>query len=147
MHENNPLPSVGAANGRDQLGMFAKGNRLATGNPQARRAAELRKVLRDATTEEDVRGVWKALTGAAMGGDTVAMRLFLEHTVGKPTTTVEVATTDGAPIQTDVTAIVAIIQQEEPDPDRRLKIARRILQLGQPRENTDGPVDDNGTAD
>jgi hypothetical protein len=139
-------PWVGTAIGREPNGLFAKGNRLATGNPQARRAAELRKVLRDATTESDVRDVWKALTAAAVGGDIVAMRLFLEHTVGKPTTTVEVATTGDAPIQTDITQIVAIIQQEEPDPDRRLKIARRILQLRQQPENTDGPDDGNSTA-
>jgi hypothetical protein len=139
-------PWVGTAIGREPNGLFAKGNRLATGNPQARRAAELRRVLRDATTDEDVRIVWKALTTAAAGGDVIAMRLFLEHTVGKPVTPVEVATSGDVPIQTDITQIVAIIQQEEPDPDRRHKIARRILQLRQPNESTNGPDDGNGTA-
>ena len=113
-----PEPWVGTAIGREPNGAFAKGNRLATGNPQAKRAAELRKVLREATTEDDVKDVWKALTAAAVGGDVIAIRLFLEHTVGKPTTTVEVTGAGEAPIQTDITAIVAIIQQEEPDPDR-----------------------------
>lgn len=143
----SPEPWVGTAIGRESNGAFAKGNRLASGNPQAKRAAELRKVLREATTEDDVKNVWKALTGAAVGGDVIAMRLFLEHTVGKPTTTVEVTGAGEAPIQTDITAIVAIIQQEEPDPDRRLKIARRILSLGQQTVEVEahGPVDGNGT--
>jgi hypothetical protein len=140
--ESRPLePWVGTANGREANGLFAKGNRLATGNPQAKRAAELRKVLRDATTEDDVKDVWKSLTAAAVGGDVIAIRLFLEHTVGKPVTPVEVTGAGEAPIQTDITAIVAIIQQEEPDPDRRLKIARRILSLGQQTVEvaSDGP--------
>jgi hypothetical protein len=139
-------PWVGTAIGRESNGAFAKGNKLATGNPQAKRAGELRKVLRDATTEDDVKNVWKALMVAAVCGDVVAIRLFLEHTVGKPVTPVEVTGAGEAPIQTDITAIVAIIQQEEPDPDRRLKIARRILSLGQRTVEvlSDGPVDGNG---
>jgi hypothetical protein len=131
-------PWVGTAIGREPNGLFAKGNRLATGNPQARRAAELRKVLRDATTEEDVRGVWKALTGAAMGGDTVAMRLFLEHTVGKPVQALEISGTEGEPVKFNMAAFVGVIQTALVDhPEAQYKLAAALK--GVKLDGPDGP--------
>ena len=135
------------SDGRVEGGLFAKGNTISKGfgNPNAKRMSEYKKALIACGSEEDIQRLYSTLMAAALAGDVQAAKLLLDHLVGRPTQPIEVTGAGEAPIQTDITAIVAIIQQEEPDPDRRLKIARRILSLGkQPVEQPDGPVDGNG---
>jgi hypothetical protein len=129
-----PEPWVGTAAGRGSNGLFAKGNTLASGNPQAKRAAELRKALRDATTEEDVKSVWKALTAAAIGGDVIAIRIYLEHTIGKPTTTVEIAgNADGESIKVETAHTMAVILAAlSKHPAAKLDVAAALRSTGQP---------------
>jgi hypothetical protein len=133
------------SSGRDERGLFKPGNTISKGvggNPNTKRMAELKQALIACGTVEDVQKLYTALLTAALAGDTPAAKLLLDHLVGRPTQPIEVTGSGPTPIQTDITAIVAIIQQEEPDPDRRLKIARRILSLGQQTVEvaSDGPV-------
>jgi predicted component of type VI protein secretion system len=138
---------------RDNLGRLQMGHRVSVGNqggrPHVKKMNEYKTALMEAGSPERVAKITDTLFAAACDGDTTAAKLLLEHWCGKPVQGVamEVIGAGSVPIQTDITQIVAIIQQEEPDPDRRLKIARRILKLGQhPEVNTDGPDDGNGTA-
>jgi hypothetical protein len=140
------------SSGRNDGGQFASGHTFsrgnAGGNPNHRRMSELKRALIACGTEEDVQKLYAALLAAALDGDTPAAKLLLDHLVGRPTQPIEVTGPGPAPIQTDITAIVAIIQQEEPDPEKRLKIARRILQLGQQTEvDTDAHASGNSAAD
>ena len=136
---------------RDERGLFRPGNTISKGvggNPDAKLKAQYKRALMEAGSPEKVQKVTDAMFAAACDGDTAAAKILLDHWVGRPTTTVEVTGNGLAPIQTDITAIVAIIQQEEPDPEKRLKIARRILQLGQqPEVDTDGCISRNSAAD
>jgi hypothetical protein len=138
-------------NGRDERGLFRPGNTISKGvggNPNGKRMAEYKRALIACGSEADIQKLYSTLMVAALDGDVQAAKLLLDHLVGRPTTTVEVTGNGAAPIQTDITAIVAIIQQEEPDPEKRLKIARRILQLGQqPEVDTDGPIDRDSPTD
>ena len=145
--------STDATNGRDPLsGKLLPGHRVsvgnAGGNPHVKLQSQYKRALMEAGSPERVQKVTDAMFAAACDGDTAAAKILLDHWVGRPTTTVEVTGNGPAPIQTDITAIVAIIQQEEPDPEKRLKIARRILRLGQqPEVDTDGPIDRDSSTD
>ncbi len=128
-------------------GTFQGGNRAAVGargnpHPNNARIGELKRALIACGTVEDVQKLYAALMAAALDGDVPAAKLLLDHLVGRPTQPIEVTGTGPAPVQTDIRALVAIIHEETPDPEMRLRIARRILQLGQQTEvNADGPVD------
>ena len=82
-------PSQTGDNGRDTKGRFAQGNRLARGNPHAKRVAELRAMIRDAVTQDDLKAVVGALIEKAKGGDVMAARELLDRLVGKPATAVD----------------------------------------------------------
>src|SRR5436190_12447126 len=62
-------PSRNGADGRDARGRFAKGNRGGPGNPYARRVAQLRTLLLEIITEDDLRGVLCKLVERARAGD------------------------------------------------------------------------------
>lgn len=83
------------------------GNRGGGANPTARRMNELRKVLMEAATEDDVRTLYRSLLDSAKGGDTAAARCLLEYLVGKPVSQVEVSRPDGPEV--GVTEVVAAI--------------------------------------
>ncbi|MEI6171155.1 MAG: hypothetical protein WCQ45_01555 [bacterium] len=71
-------------NGRDASGRFAKGNPGGTGNPYARRVAELRSALLDAVTPADIEGMARAVIDKARDGDVVAFRAVAPYLFGKP---------------------------------------------------------------
>jgi len=77
-------PSPNGGNGRDARGRFAKGYRGGPGNPNAKRVAELRAMIRDAVTQNDLKAVVGALIEKAKGGDVMAARELLDRLVGKP---------------------------------------------------------------
>jgi len=85
-----PLDPVGdggdaaAANGRDARGRFAQGNRIARGNPLARRVARLRAALLRAIEPEDIEAAVRALALRAQTGDPAAVRELLDRALGKP---------------------------------------------------------------
>jgi hypothetical protein len=75
--------------GRDANGRFAKGNKGGTGNPFARKVAELRAALVNFVTEDDMKHLCFVLKMRAEGGDMVAMKLLFQYVLGKPTETVD----------------------------------------------------------
>jgi hypothetical protein len=127
-------------------GRLKPGHKLAQGNPVSKRMYDLKRQIVDCTTPEQFAQVMAKLLELATGGDTTACKLWLEYTVGKPTQTIEVSGPDGETARLDVAALIAIIQEEEPDRERQIKIARRLYQLGQQQETTaDGPGDGSST--
>jgi hypothetical protein len=113
----SPTGSNGAANGhategRESNGRFSVGNKLARGNPHARRVAALRKAFLDAATEARMRRVALKLLTMAEAGDVAAARLALEYTLGKPAKAAdidrldldEVALLSAAPLVADMPA-------------------------------------------
>ena len=112
-----PLHETAAAadNGSDARGRFAPGNPGGPGNPFARRVAELRKVLLQAVSEEDLRVVAEQLVVKAKMGDLAATKLLFQYVLGKPAATVdpdavdveEVALYRRAPLHGEVTDVVA----------------------------------------
>jgi hypothetical protein len=70
--------------GRDATGRFAPGNPGGPGNPYYRRQAQLKRLLLESVSEEDMQSVLQVLLGLAKSGDLAAIKLFLEYTVGKP---------------------------------------------------------------
>jgi GH24 family phage-related lysozyme (muramidase) len=80
MDAEQPLDRV--ANGHDERGRFAKGNKLARGNPHARQTAALRKALYDAVQPDDLREVVATLLRQAKAGDVLSARELLTRLLG-----------------------------------------------------------------
>ena len=119
----------GNTNGRDTRGWFAKGNRIAAGNPMNVRMRELRQALLNCATEADIRDLYASLMESARAGDTAAARALLEYLVGKPVQGVELSGPEGEPLA--MGAIVAVVMKELADhPEARTKLAAALHQLG-----------------
>lgn len=81
----NLAPSATGPNGdRDSRGRFAPGNKLAVGNPHARRVAQFRTAMFGAVTEDDLRQIAAKLAEMALAGDTTAAKLLLGYLLGRP---------------------------------------------------------------
>ena len=78
-------PLTNGSNGRDTTGKFAKGNPGGPGNPHAARVAQLRSLMLEAVSLEDIQQVVAKLIELAKGGDLAAIRELLDRTLGKPT--------------------------------------------------------------
>ena len=81
---SNPTAQAQAPDGRDQRGRFAKNNKGGPGNPFARQTAQMRKVMLECVSEDDLRQVVAAVLVKAKQGDLGASRLVLSYVVGKP---------------------------------------------------------------
>ena len=77
-------PSANGSNGRGAGGRFAVGNAGGPGNPHGRRVAQLRAVLLDAVSDDDLQAIVTKLVEMAKGGDLRAMKEVLDRTLGKP---------------------------------------------------------------
>ena len=77
-------PSPNGSNGRGAGGQFAVGNAGGPGNPHGRRVAQLRAVLLDAVTDDDVQAIVAKLVERAKGGDLRATKAVLDRPPGKP---------------------------------------------------------------
>jgi hypothetical protein len=77
-------PSANGRNGRAAGGRFAKGNAGGPGNPFGRRTAQLRRVLLEAVSDEDVAAVTRRLVELAKEGDVPAARLLFGYVIGQP---------------------------------------------------------------
>lgn len=85
MDNSTVSPSPNAPNGdRDASGRFKKGNSGGPGNPYARRTSELRTLLLDTVSPDDLRAIVTKLVEQARNGDVVAIREVLNRVVGKP---------------------------------------------------------------
>ena len=77
-------PSTTASNGqRGPHGRFSPGNKLARGNPHAKRVARLRSTLLKAVTTDDIRAIVARLLQDALAGNVQAAKEILERTLGK----------------------------------------------------------------
>lgn len=121
-------------NGRDPMtGRALAGNRLSVGNkganPVARRMNELRKVLTDAATDDDIRDIYRSMLAAAKAGDVQAGRLLFDHLIGKPKERVEISGAEGGAI--DLATIVGVIAEVIGDDDAtRSRLAAAFARLG-----------------
>src|SRR5258708_31741394 len=91
-------PSAGDS-GRDARGRFTAGNSGGPGNPFARRVAELRKILLETVTDEELRIVAGQLMVKAKMGDLAATKLLFQYVLGKPAATVDPDTVDGQEVE------------------------------------------------
>ena len=92
---NGPTGSNQAANvppqtpdpeGRDRkTGRFVKGNKSGTGNPYARRMAQLRAALFQSVTPDDVKAIAITLVDCAKTGDLTAIKIVFDYCIGRPT--------------------------------------------------------------
>jgi hypothetical protein len=78
------LPSTHGANGQDQRGRFAPGNKLGRGNPMAGRAARIRAVLLRKLTPAAVGEIAEKLIAQAKAGDLAAVKELFDRTIGRP---------------------------------------------------------------
>jgi hypothetical protein len=85
MESSSPSP-----NGRSTNGRFAPGNAGGPGNPHCRRVAQLRAVLLETVTDDDLRAVVQRLVGLAKSGHVPAIRELLDRLLGKSIATVAV---------------------------------------------------------
>lgn len=78
-------PSPNGRNGKRQAnGRFANGNPGGPGNPYARRVSQIRSMILEAVTDEDLREVVQTLVKRAKEGDVAAARELLNRLVGRP---------------------------------------------------------------
>ena len=75
--------------GRDASGRFTAGNKYGPGNPFARQTAELRKVLLEVVTPEQMRQVAYKLLLLAQAGKLEAIKLLFQYVIGKPAAPVD----------------------------------------------------------
>lgn len=96
-----PDPSETAHNGRgrDTCGRFAAGNKIAKGNPQARKMARLRGALLRTVTIEDIQEIVTTLLKLAKEGDVQAAKIILERVLGKPDQSLDVMMTATTPVR------------------------------------------------
>ncbi len=112
-------PSTNGANGaRGANGRFAKGNAGGPGNPHARRVAQIRSIILEAVSEEDLRAIVAALVQRAKEGDIAATRELLDRLAGKP-------------------AQMADPQREELEQER-LRLSERRIEIDEDRVEIEG---------
>lgn len=77
-------PSTTDDNGRRGDGTFGPGNKVAKGNPYAKRVAKLRAALFKAVTPADLTEVVGALLTQAKRGDVASIKELLQRLLGPP---------------------------------------------------------------
>lgn len=132
---------------RDERGRLLPGHRLSAGNrggnPALKRMAELRRVVLEKTTDDDVIEAVEKLRTLGMEGDVQALRLWLEFTIGKPTTPIEVSMDGPAP--PDIATIAAVVVEAVgPDSEARFKIAAALARIGRAHRGDDDDDDQPG---
>jgi uncharacterized protein (DUF1800 family) len=76
-------PSPNGSSGRQSGGQFGPGNRFGRGNPHARRIHAMQAIIRDETSDDDLRAVWRRLLEMAKAGDLTAAKLVFDRVLGK----------------------------------------------------------------
>jgi hypothetical protein len=133
----------GIASGRGTNGWFAKGNKLGTGNGMHMRMRRMRTALLDASSEDDIREIYRSLMDSARAGDTAAAKVLLEYLCGKPTQGIELSGPGGEPLA--MGAILAVVKDVLADhPEAQVKLAGALHRLGRSR---DGRFDRSGSGD
>ena len=75
---------------RNEKGQVLPGSRLAVGNAGRTRMAMLRRTLVKAVSPEKVRQAEAKLFEMFMDGDTTAARIWMDHALGKPVSSIEI---------------------------------------------------------
>lgn len=87
MSKSAPLPNGAngstTAEGRDSHGRFIKGWKGGPGNPHAKRVGQIRSVLLDAVSDDDVKAIVKALVDQAREGDVRAAAELFNRLIGR----------------------------------------------------------------
>jgi hypothetical protein len=130
-----------STNGRVERGLFAPGNKIGQGNPNAKRMYELRRSLLESATPRDIQAVAAKLVELAKDGDVAAAKIWLEFTCGKATQPIEVSGPDGEPLGASV-VLSAIMVALKDDPSARLKVAAAFRKL-----SLTGPDEHNGESE
>jgi hypothetical protein len=118
---------------RDTGGRFVRGNSVGLGNPAHKRMRQLRQQFLDCVDDQAVQEVTATLIEMAKGGDTQAMRIFYEWTIGRPPQAVELSGPDGEPLA--MGAILAVITEALAEhPDARIKLAAAFHRRGESRD-------------
>jgi hypothetical protein len=84
----------GNGSGRDSKGRFTAGNPGGPGNPFARRVAQLRSVMLQCITDEDMQAITHAVLLKARNGDLQAVKLMYQYGIGKASDAVNPDTLD-----------------------------------------------------
>lgn len=120
---HQPSPN-GSIVGRASGGRFAPGNAGGPGNPFARRVGEIRALLLQMVTDDDLRAIVNTLIDQAKAGDVVAAREVLDRLIGK---SVQAIALD---------AKLGIRSEPEPRLETDMgQLVRAYAELGVPLEN------------
>lgn len=147
----NRSPSTNGSNGRDDRGRFTIGNAGGPGNPHASRVAQLRSILFDAVTADDLTQIASKLAEQAKEGDPRACQLLLSYLLGKPAQGVyqaEGPTGDPAQTPEEVVRVLILADLEDrvpPGLTRYIEPVKRSLRESDP--NDDGEADAGTGAD
>ncbi len=87
-------PSSADDTGRNAQGRFLPGNLGGPGNPYARRVAELRRVMLECVTAQEMEIIVGELLVQAKNGKLGAIKLLFQYVLGKPPATVNPDTLD-----------------------------------------------------
>jgi hypothetical protein len=79
----NADPSTTGDSGRDKAGKFLAGNTAGKGNPFARRVAQLRALIVEEVSDDDLRAIVRKLIEQAKAGDMAAAREIFTRAIGK----------------------------------------------------------------
>lgn len=118
---------------RGPRGHFAAGNKLASGNPRAKRMYELRRQFLDAIADGTIAALAKKLQVLALQGDMDATKLLFDYTLGRPSQAVELSGPDGEPLGLNIGAVTTIVLNALAGPEHaeaRVKIAADLMRLG-----------------
>jgi hypothetical protein len=123
---------------RDERGRLMPGSRIGVGNLGQHHRGELRRALITADTPENIGRIGQKLIELALGGDVAAARLYLEHTIGKPRESLELAGVGGTPLSLGV--VMMMIREIAPEPERQAKLAAMFRRLALEGPAADGSL-------
>jgi len=92
---NPVVPATSALDGHDAKGRFTPGNKISRGNPHAKSAQAWRKVWDACIKKGDIAAIYQKLLEKAKAGDTYAVKLYLEYSLGRPPADATIESADG----------------------------------------------------
>lgn len=125
---------------RDTGGRFVRGNSVGLGNPAHKRMRQLRQQFLDCVDDQAVQEVTATLIEMAKGGDTQAMRIFYEWTIGRPPQAIELSGPDGVPLNM-VKVVTTIMAALGNDPESQARVGQALRQLEIMSESTQAQLE------
>ena len=119
--------------GREANGQFGPGNMIGPGNPYARQAARVKRMMFEVGTDEELRAVIAELFSRARQGDVAAIRLVLAYTAGRPGPAPDPDALDRAELElatsTAAAVVPALAASERFSPDVAVGLLRTRLDV------------------